>query len=288
MIERALERGDVELVACVRSERAASELPKIPPDRGRVARVDFDKPGTLREAFRRTAGVIHLPGVLVETPGRSYERANVDTVRAAVEAAQAESVAKLVLLSALGADPASANPYFRSKGRAEQLALDSGLACTVLRAPLVLCCASQGDAALARESAGGVAFLIGGGHSREQPVDARDLAEASLSAACRPDAARGRVLDLVGPESVSMRDLVRRAARLRGTRVRVVPLPAVLVKAVLAVRWLFARAGLSPAVIDVMQTDACCDPAPAERALGIRLRPLDATLRYSLGLEKMP
>ncbi len=285
MVVQALERRGVELVACVRSERAASELPPIPEDRGRVARVDFDAPDTLREAFRDADAVIHLPGILIETPGRSYGSANVDTVRAAVAAARAETVAKFVLVGAVSADPSSPNPYFRSKGEAEQLLLHSGLAHTVLRAPLVLGCASEGDRALARETAGGLVPLVGGGRSREQPVDARDLAEGALAAATDAARARGRVLELVGRESLPMREIVERGARLRGARVRIVSIPTSAVKGFLMLRKRFARGGLSPEVIDVMQTDVCCDPEPAAAALGIRLRSLDATIRRSLQVE---
>ncbi len=282
VVRHALARPEVEVVACVRSERAASELPPIPSGRGSVAHIAFDARMSLRRALRGSAAVIHLPGVLIERPGASYRAANVDTLGATLEAALEESVDKLILVGAVGADPTSQNPYFRSKGEAEQLLIHGGLAHTILRAPLVLGCASEGTRALARETAGGFVLLIGGGRSLEQPIDAHDLAAAALNAAADPTRARNQVLDLVGPESLPMSEIVRRGARIRGTRPRIVPVPASALKTILRLARRFAPAGLSPDVIDVMQTDVRRNPKPAAEALGIRLTPLDDTIRRSL------
>ncbi len=282
VVRQALARGDINIVACVRSERAASELPPIPTSRGRVARIDFEDPESLRDAFRGAAGLIHLPGLLIETASSSYQSANVDTLRVAIGAVRAEGVASFLLVGAVGADAGSENPYFRSKGIAEQLLIRSGLAYTVLRVPLVLGCASEGARAFARDSAGGLVALIGGGRAREQPIDARDLAAGALNAAMGAAQAQNRVLDLVGPESLPMRELVRRGARLRGARLRIVPLPTGPLKLLLALRSRFTRGGLSPGVIDVMQREVRMDPGPAVRALGIELSNLDDTIRRSL------
>ncbi len=281
-MRQALARGDIEIVACVRSERAASELPPIPASGGRVARVDFEDPESLRHAFRGAAGLIHLPGLLIETASSSYQSANVDTLWVAIGAARVENVASFVLIGAVGADSGSENPYFRSKGIAEQLLIHSGLAYTVLRVSLVLGCASEGARAFARDSSSRLVALIGGGRAREQPIDARDLAAGALNAAMGAEQAQNRVLDLVGPESLPMRELVQRGAHLRGARLRVVPLPTGPLKLFLALRSRFMRGGLSPEVIDVMQSEVRMDPWPAARALGIELRSLDDTIRRSL------
>ena len=205
-----------------------------------------------------------------------------DTLRVAIGAARAEGVASFVLVGSVGADSGSANPYLRSKGIGEQLLIHSGLAYTVLRVPLVLGCASEGARAFARDSAGGLVPLIGGGRACEQPIDARDLAAGALNAATGAPQARNCVLDLVGPESLPMHELVRRGARLRGARLRVVSLPPRPLKLLLALRSRFTRGGLSPDVIDVMQSEVRMDPEPAARALGIELSGLDDTIRRSL------
>ena len=271
-------------MAAVRSERAARELPPLPRGRARVALVDYDDPPSLCAALRGSRALVHLPGILMESPGTTYESANVETVRAAIEAARAEGVEKLVLVGGVGADPASKNPYFRSKALGERLVRESGLAYTVLRAPLVLGCRTEGVRAYVRETGQSLVPLVGGGHTREQPLDARDLVRGALRAALDVDCARERVLDLVGPESLPMREVIARGARLRGRRSRVLPVPRAVARALLGLRALVARGGLTPDVLDVMMTDVCCDPKPAAQALGIELTPLDDTIRESLAL----
>lgn len=284
LLQRAVARADVEVVAIVRSERAEAELPALPRDRLRTARVDFRDAAGLREACAGALGLIHLAGILIESRNTSYVEANVETARAAIAAARGSSVPKLVLVSAIGADPRSANPYWRSKGEAEALVRESGSDYTIVRCPLLLACDGAGDRALAREVAGKIVPLPGGGANLEQPLDARDLSDGLLNAALSRDCARGLVLDAVGPESLPLRELVKRGARLRGTHPIILSVPTALLRAILALRTRLLGPGFSPEVIEVMLADTKLDPVPAAKALGIALRPLDETLAQSLAL----
>jgi NADH dehydrogenase len=274
-----------EIVACVRSERAESQLPALGPAT-RVARVDYDDANSLVSAFRGVENggvesVVHLPGVLVESPGSTYERANVATTRAVVDAARTAGVRKLVLVSALGADPGSANRYYRTKGEAESLVRDAGLAWTILRAPLVLGPGTEGAAALRRNASGSSVALPGGGRQRQQPLDVADLARAAFRAA-EPGLADSTVLDVAGRDGLSDADLVRRAARELGHEVRVRSAPLVMLRLLLRLRGAVGASGFSADALDVITTDTDVDPKPACDALGLELTPLDDMLRRSL------
>jgi NADH dehydrogenase len=284
LIERALLRTDVELAALVRSARAESELPPLPRERAHAVRVEWDDAAGLRAACAGATGLVHLAGILIESRETDYHEANVETARAAIGAARAAGVAKLVLVSAVGADPDSHNAYWRTKGEAEMLVRESGLAYTILRCPLVLACRSAGVRALVREVGSPIVPLPGGGANLEQPIDARDLADGALNAALSPACARDAALESVGPESLPLRALIKRAARLRGKSPLIVPVPTGLLRALLGLRTRLLGPGLSPEVIEVMLTDARFDPVPAAKALGIALRPLDETLAHSLEL----
>jgi len=277
-VARALERPEVELVAAVRSPRAAAELPPIPGARGRVVLIDYAVPATLFDALTGAAALIHLSGVLIESAASTYELANIETTRAVAAAARATGEAKLVLLSACGADPQARNRFYRSKGLAEESVRGAGLPYTIVRCPLVLGCGAAGDRALARELRAVLTPLLGGGAYPEQPIDAGDVTDGLLAAALDPACARGATLELVGPECVLVRELVRRAAALEGRRVRIVPLPLWLARAVAYSR----RRGVTRDVIEVLTGHVARDPGPAARALGIELTPLDALLRRSL------
>jgi uncharacterized protein YbjT (DUF2867 family) len=279
-------RPGVEVTALVRSERAEAQLRQSRLDRVRPLRVSWSDAAGLRKACEGAAAVIHLAGILLESKSESYEAANVETTRAIASAAAEARAGKLVLVSAVGADARSPNAYYRSKGRAEDLARQSGVPCTIVRSPLLLACDSMGSHVLARLSRAPVVALLGGGGNLEQPADARDVAEGSLNAALDPACARDAALDLVGPESLSRRALIARCARLGGGRTPLlVPVPVGLVRVVLGLRARLLGPGFSPEVLDVILDDVRIDPAPAARALGITLHPLDDTLARTLALE---
>jgi len=158
------------LVAAVRSERAADEIRPLLGAGSSLAKISYDDPSSLDAAFRGASAIIHLPGILVERAGSTYEHANVAPTRSVVAAAKRSAVDKFVLISATGADEKSSNSYYRSKGEAEGAVRASGLCYTILRAPLLLGPATEGAAALARNARGSAARLIGGGRNFQQPL----------------------------------------------------------------------------------------------------------------------
>lgn len=270
------------LLAAVRSERAANEIRPLLVDGITEVRISYDDPGSLDAAFRGASAIIHLAGILVESPGSNYEQANVAPARSVVEAAKRSAIEKFVLVSGIGADEKSANGYYRSKGQAEALVRASGLSYTILRAPLLLGPGTEGAAALARNAAGPKTKLIGGGRNLQQPLYVDDLARAAL-AATQPSLARNRTLDLVGPVSLPERELVERAAGRLGRQVRIKSVSKGLLAFALAVRGRFSQQGFSVDVLDVITADTSLDPRPAASELGIALAGIDEMIENSLG-----
>ena len=193
------------------------------------------------------------------------------------------AVRKIVLVSATGADEASRNRYYRTKGEAEALVRASGLPYTVLRAPLLLGPSTAGAAALQRNISGGKAKLIGGGRHLQQPLYVDDLARAALASATQEPVARNLTLDLVGPVSLPERELVERAARLLGRNVRIGSIPKNLLSLVLAIRQRIGKPGFSRDVLEVITADTHLDPQPAACKLGIQLTGIDEMIQASLG-----
>jgi uncharacterized protein YbjT (DUF2867 family) len=266
-------------VAAVRSEGAIKELPARPDVT--AVRIAYDDPASLRSALTGASAVVHLAGTLIERPHSTYEHANVETTRAVADAAIACGVAKFVLVSAVAADPASRNAYWRSKGRAEEVVRAAGLAHTILRVPLLLGPGTEGTAALQRHLTHLSVTLPGGGTHLQQPLFVDDLARAVVAAAV-PSVARNRTLDLIGPDVIKDREILERAARLRGRTLQIRSMPIVLLKAGLGIRQLFNRFGFTATVLEVITTDTRLDPRPAAAELGVRLTGLDEMIRHSL------
>ena len=286
-IGQAILRGPpegVDFVAAVRSQRAAQQLPPLPNSTSRVALISYDDPESLGSAFQEADAVIHLAGLLIERPDSSYERANVATTGAVVEAAAQSAVDKFVLVSAIGADERSTNRYFKTKGQAEALVKVSGLAYTILRVPLLLGRETEGAAALRRQIRRPRAWLIGGGRHLEQPLDVEDVATAARLAAS-PDRARDRTLELAGPATLSHRQMILRAAHLLGHQIRISSIPKGLVKTALAIRQRMAPAGFSPDVLEVITADTKLDSNLAAAELGMELTGLDEMIQHSLETE---
>ena len=269
-------------VAAVRSARAVEQIRSKQSHANEVVQISYDNPGSLDAAFQGASAVIHLAGILFESPNSTYEQANVSSTRGIVEAAKRSAVQKIVLVSATRADEASSNRYYRTKGQAEGLVFASGLNYTVLRAPLLLGPDTAGSAALQRNISGKRAKLIGGGRNFQQPLYVDDLARAAL-AASQPTVASNLILDLVGPVSLSERELVERAARLLGRQVRIGSIPKFWLSLILGIRQHIRKGGFSLDALEVITANTRLNPQPAASALGIKLTGIDEMIKDSLG-----
>ncbi|MDA1092592.1 MAG: NAD(P)H-binding protein [Acidobacteria bacterium] len=276
LLTRLLEsgRGDIRVVAGVRRQQAVDDLPQaagMTP-----ALIDYDDPDSLIAALQDVECVVHLAGILFESKTTDYQTANVGTTRALIRAAQSTSVRHVVFISSLGADPRSPNGYFRSKGEAEQVVADSGIDATIIRTPLLLGPDTAGGRALLRSASQGTVRVLGGGAHRLRPLDIDDLCAAIAGCGERP-VCGVRTLDLVGPTTLSYRDLLHQTAVRLGRQVAVKSTPVWLARLGAAVVGLTRTGGMTPTVIDVITSDEEV-AQNADADLGIRLTPLSDTL----------
>ncbi len=266
--------GDAEGVAVVRSERAASSLRGLQGIDVRV--VSGDDADGLAGVVTGASCVVHLAGILIESRTATYQQANVAATEAVVAACRRTGVPHLVLVSAIGADVNSANPYRRSKGEGERAVQGSGLNATIIRTPILLGPDSAGAAAVVRAASSGATKLLGGGHYVMRPLDLDDLSRAILGA-CRRPRAGVHLHELAGPEPVAYRDLIVRAARMMGRDVSIGAVPIWIAKLGAAIKSRLSGGGVSPAVIDVITANGHV-AHNADADLGITLTPLSDTL----------
>ena len=127
--------GATRLRALVRSPAGARSLHALGAE---VTIVDYRQPEALRGAVAGADVAVHLAGALVPRRGETLLQANVETTRTLVEAAISAGVKALVYLSFPGADPVSQNRYLSSKGMAEAVIQQAGLAGAIFRVPMIL------------------------------------------------------------------------------------------------------------------------------------------------------
>lgn len=267
--------------ALVRSDRAADQVRGLGLTGAVDVRVvDYLDADVMAQALQGCTAVVHLVGIIRETSDNGYRQAHEQTCAALADAAARAGLERVVYLSILGASTASSNACLASKGAAEKLLLEGQVPATVIRVPMVL---GEGDFASRALSARAARAwnVVLRSSSLEQPIYAGDVV-AAVQAALR-DSGPARALDLAGPESLSRRFLIHRAARVLGRRTRVVSLP---LAAGTSLAFVLEKASANPpvtrAMLGVFDHDDRVDPTPAARSLGLRLTPLDQTLRLCL------
>jgi uncharacterized protein YbjT (DUF2867 family) len=268
--------------AVVRSERAAKIVRASAGGSADVRVVDGLDADALSAAAAGCDAAVHLAGILKETRANRYEDAHERPARALADAAAKAGLRRVVCVSILGSRADSRNRAFASKGRAEDILLLGAVPALILRVPMVLGPGDPASEALRRQAQAGRVSLVRGGATLEQPIAASDVVDAIVAALAKPEPLRG-ALDLAGPESLTHRELVLRAARALGREVsiRSVPSPLAFGFAWLAEK-LLSNPPLTPAMLGVLEHDDAIDPAEACRRLGITLTPLDETLRRAL------
>ncbi len=278
LLEQAAAAG-VAVNAGVRSKRAMAALPRHEAISPQI--ISYDDPASLDGLLQGCHSAVHLAGILIPGRNTGYRQANVDATAAVADTARHGKLKSLVFISVLGASVESANPYFRSKGEAELVAAGDAPAGVIIRTPILLGPGSAGSTALLAAAERGGASLLGGGKYVLQPLDVDDLCAAILAACHNPVAG---TYELAGPERIAYRELVERAAERLGKSIRIRGIPVFLAKlgAALTSR---LRGGITPAVIDVITTDEAVHEN-ADKALGITLTPLEATLARLV--EKSP
>jgi uncharacterized protein YbjT (DUF2867 family) len=195
--------------AAVRHPSAARFL-KPMGDVGQITpiRVPVQDPVAVEAAVDGASAVVNLVGVLYEKGAQTFAAVHARGAHTIAEAAARAGVARLVHLSAIGADLHGEADYARSKGAGEAAVKTAFAAATILRPSIVF--GPEDDffnrfAAMARLSP--VLPLIGGGQTRFQPVYVGDVAAAIAKAIVDP-ACRGKTYELGGPRIYTFKELM--------------------------------------------------------------------------------
>lgn len=271
----------MEVTAGVRSKSAFASLPQSPAITPTT--ISYDDSASLEQALAGADCVIHLAGILIENKHSNYASANVAATAAVVEAAKAMGVKHIIFISVVGASASSSNAYFRSKGAAEELVLNAGLAGTVVRTPILMGPGTAGASSLIGAASSGQAKILGGGDYSMRPLDTDDLSSALIKLASE-EAEGSQVFELVGPEAIAYKDLIKKTAGLMGKEVEIGSVPVLFAKIGAAIGSMIKGGGITPTVIDVITMNEVVSQN-ADTQIGINLTPLQDTLTKILNNE---
>jgi NADH dehydrogenase len=190
-----------------------------------IVQANVRNAASVRRALEGATAAVNLVAVARETGRQGFTAVHVMGAKTVAEQARAAGVTRLVQMSALGADANSASKYARTKAEAEAAVRAVYPDAVILRPSIVF---GPEDkffnrfAAMAQVNA--ALPLVGGGHTRFQPVFVGDVARAVACAVTDP-AAAGRTYELGGPAVFTFRQLMEMMLAEIGKRRVLAPLP---------------------------------------------------------------
>lgn len=152
---------------------------------------------------------VNLVGILYESGKQKFDALQAEAAGRIAWSAKAKGVERLVHVSAIGADAQSPAKYASSKAAGEAAVLDAFPEAVILRPSIIF---GNGDgffnrfAAMAKFSP--ALPLLGGGHTRMQPVYVDDVADA-VCTALEDTSTQGKTYELGGPKVYSFKQLMQ-------------------------------------------------------------------------------
>ncbi|HZP70144.1 MAG TPA: complex I NDUFA9 subunit family protein [Pseudolabrys sp.] len=280
-VVRALARRHYRIRVAVRRPELAGHLQPL----GRVGQIhavqaNLRHAASVEAAARDAQVLVNLVGILFERGRQRFDTVHTYGAEQVALAASAHG-ARLVHVSAIGADANSTSAYARSKADAERLVLAAQPSASIMRPSILF--GPEDDffnrfAALARISP--ALPLIGGGRTRFQPVFVGDVAQA-IADAVDGTARPGAIYELGGPDVRTFKELMQFVLRTIERKRLLVPLPFFLAKMQAMVLQYFPKPLLTPDQVELLRVDnVVSDVARSEgrtlQGLGIEPEPMEA------------
>jgi NADH dehydrogenase len=227
---RALAKRDYRIRVGVRRPDLAGHLQPL----GKVGQIhavqaNLRYPASVQAAARGASVIVNLVGILAEGGAQTFDAVQAKGAETVARAAS-EIGARVVHVSAIGADANSTSRYARAKAAGEAAVLAAAPSATIMRPSVVFGPEDHFTnrfAGLARLSP--VLPLIGGGLTKLQPVYAGDVATAIADAVDGKTRA-GATYELGGPEVMTMREILEVILRVTERNCLLAPLPFALAK----------------------------------------------------------
>ena len=121
LVHRLTAQGMTVRVAVRHPDHARIELQSIGFDRVTVVPADVRDQASVSAAVAGANAVVNMVSAYVEKGGVTFEAVHVQGAQTVTREAIAAGVARLVLVSGIGADADSRSPYIRARGRGEQV-----------------------------------------------------------------------------------------------------------------------------------------------------------------------
>jgi uncharacterized protein YbjT (DUF2867 family) len=247
---------------------------------------------TVKRAIEGADVVVNAVGILTESGSASFHAIHAEGAERIARIAAASEVARLVQISAIGADTASPSRYGASKGAAEQAVLRAFPSATILRPSLVF---GQEDkffnrfAEIARLSP---IMPVICGDTKMQPVYVGDVADAVMAALTSTTA--GKTYELGGPRVWTFREILAFILKQTRRNRRLLDIPMGIARFQASIMQHVPGKPLTPDQLLMLEKDnVVSDGALGLRDLGITPTPVELIVpaylsRFQPGGGKRP
>jgi uncharacterized protein YbjT (DUF2867 family) len=248
-----------------------------------VVQANLRNEASLARALDGAGACVNTVGILYETGRQKFQTVHVMGASKLAGVAKSVGVSRFVQVSAIGADEVSPSRYAATKAQGEAAVRDIYPDAVVIRPSVMF---GPGDgffnkfASMALMSP--VLPLIGGGHTRFQPVFVSDVARA-VAHAVSDEVAAGRTFELGGPGIFSFRELMElMLAQIEHKRL-LAPVPFPVASLLGKVAQLAALTPIAPPItadqVELLKADNVADPAaPGLADLGVIATTLETIL----------
>jgi NADH dehydrogenase len=190
-----------------------------------VVQANVRNEASVRRALEGATASLNLVSVLHEKGRQGFQALNVMGARNVAEAARAEGVTRVVQMSALGADLNSPSKYARTKAEGEVAVREVYPDAVIVRPSIVFGPDDHFFNKFAEMALLSPALpLMGGGHTRFQPVFVGDVGKALARVVTSTEAA-GQTYELGGPADFTFRRLMELMLTEIERRRLLLPLP---------------------------------------------------------------
>lgn len=220
---RHLSESGQQVRVLLRSSPKSPRLPRGVPVEVAVASLNDER--AIGAALRGVDQIYHLASATSEGRGGNLLKTDIEGTRVLAQVAASANIERLIFLSHLGADRASAFPVQKAKGIAEDHIRKSGVPYTIIRSSVVFGPEDRFTNNLARllRSAPGFFPIPSDGRTLLQPVWVEDLVTCLIWALQNPEMTN-KTYDIGGGEYFTLRHVLQTIMTITHTRRLLVPL----------------------------------------------------------------
>lgn len=285
VLVRQLTETGQQVRVLLRPSPKSPRLPKGVPMEVSVVALNDER--GLRAAMRGVDQIYHLASAAAQGRGGDLFATDIEGTRTLAQVAKSADVERLIYLSHLGADRASAFPVHKSKGIAEEHIRKSGIPHTIIRSSIVFGPEDGFTTAMADilRFSPGIFPMPGDGRILLQPLWVEDLVTCLIWALQNPDMVN-QTYDIGGGEYFTLRQIMETIMSVTHTRRLLVPFPPPYMRALVVLLDSFARQlNASTYWIDYVAVNRTCPVENLPRTFGL----MPARFAYRLNyLERKP